>query len=553
VRVSSVTRARRRFYAGATAIFVAAFVYRFNALGGPFGGFDNDHFVHFAHARQIMAGEMPLRDFLDVGLQGAWPPLTYYSSIAAQRLLGETLLSEALLCVALLAIGMAVSYEVARRLGAAAWAAAAAALLGIVLAPKLYNYPKVFLPAVALLLVVRVVERDSTWRWAALGAWTAVATLFRNDYGVYLGIAVAVAIVAMSGVNVRAAARRAGIFGTAMGVLLLPAAYWVQAHGGIGAYVRSGLEISQRETERTALAWPVFQGGDPLSETNLLAWIYYAFLAVPILVSGIVALRWRVLPPATRAALLAVATLGIVYDTYMLRANLAARFGDASVPFVICAAWLLTVAVRWEHKGATLRRLAFMPLVAIIVFAATARAVQTVTPVEIGAVGLSSLPSGPFQRFLRAADELRVLPRRGWRSGYDEGTLVAARYVALCTAETDRVLTAGYFAEIPVFARRRFAAGQLNFALGVGEAEDQQRLAIERLRRQSVPIVITAPLDTYRAEFEGDYPLVAEYLAARYRDAGVFDIDGRPRMRVLVDKTLTPKSEFDRGKLPCFR
>ena len=36
-------------------LFMFAGVYRFNALGGSLGGFDNDHFLHFVYAKQVQA------------------------------------------------------------------------------------------------------------------------------------------------------------------------------------------------------------------------------------------------------------------------------------------------------------------------------------------------------------------------------------------------------------------------------------------------------------------------------------------------------------------
>jgi len=57
----------------AVLLFAFTCLYRFNTLGGRFGGFDNDHFVPFAYAKQVQAGEQPLRDFDGLGLQGAWP------------------------------------------------------------------------------------------------------------------------------------------------------------------------------------------------------------------------------------------------------------------------------------------------------------------------------------------------------------------------------------------------------------------------------------------------------------------------------------------------
>jgi hypothetical protein len=54
-------------------VFLFTGLYRFNTLGGTYGGFENDHFVPFAYAKQVQAGDQPLRDFSGLGLQGAWP------------------------------------------------------------------------------------------------------------------------------------------------------------------------------------------------------------------------------------------------------------------------------------------------------------------------------------------------------------------------------------------------------------------------------------------------------------------------------------------------
>jgi len=82
----------------AILLFIAVFFYRFNALGGSFGGFDNDHFLQLALAKQVEAGAQPLRDFSDA-VSGGWPSLTYEFSALAQRWMGDSFQSEAALTV----------------------------------------------------------------------------------------------------------------------------------------------------------------------------------------------------------------------------------------------------------------------------------------------------------------------------------------------------------------------------------------------------------------------------------------------------------------------
>ena len=105
-RLPAAERLSRRIVIGVVAIllFGWVFLFRFNTLGGAFGGFDNDHFLYYTVAKQVEAGEQPLRDFQDA-MHGAWPSLTYELSAAAQRYFGDNLRSEAWLTVSGVALG----------------------------------------------------------------------------------------------------------------------------------------------------------------------------------------------------------------------------------------------------------------------------------------------------------------------------------------------------------------------------------------------------------------------------------------------------------------
>src|SRR5262245_20934492 len=92
----------------AAVVFVATFLFRFLTLE-----FMNDHFVHLTRGRQILLGEVPVRDFFDPGLF-----LQYYASAAALVLSGGTLFGEALLTVSLVALGGALTFLLAATLTA---------------------------------------------------------------------------------------------------------------------------------------------------------------------------------------------------------------------------------------------------------------------------------------------------------------------------------------------------------------------------------------------------------------------------------------------------
>src|SRR5438105_4564014 len=125
-------------------LFIAAssFLYRFNTLGGPLAGFDNDHFPQLVRAIAILDGERPLKDFTDAELRSLWPAPAYSTSAIAQRVLGRSLRSEALLTIGMLSIGAAALFWISAQFAGAILPAAATTLLAVALRPALYSYRK---------------------------------------------------------------------------------------------------------------------------------------------------------------------------------------------------------------------------------------------------------------------------------------------------------------------------------------------------------------------------------------------------------------------------
>ena len=125
-------------------VFLTAFLYRFDSLGGSLGGFSNDEFGYLARARQIQAGDVPFRDFNDPG----WF-LTDYVSAGAQWLGGYNLRSQALLTIGMLSIAAVLTFLLAWRAAGSLLAALVAVAIQIALDPRHYNYPKLVLYAAA--------------------------------------------------------------------------------------------------------------------------------------------------------------------------------------------------------------------------------------------------------------------------------------------------------------------------------------------------------------------------------------------------------------------
>jgi hypothetical protein len=128
----------------------------------------------------------------------------------------------------------------------------------------------------------------------------------------------------------------------------------------------------------------------------------------------------------------------------------------------------------------------------------------------------------------------------------------AAGYVARCTAPDDRLLVTGPIHEVPVLARRRFAAGQAMFKLSLYTSERDEQRALAKLQGQSVPVIL-ADAREYGEGFLEDYPLLAAHLEKNYRHAGSIGVDDEPGFVVFVEKDRTPVNEDDELRLPCFQ
>src|SRR5262249_28373654 len=145
------------------------------------GAIENDHFVTFARAVQVLYGDWPVRDFEDPGF-----PLSYLLSTSVAALFGPSLLVNVLLCILLLAVTSAVTSLLVWRATESQTTAIVAAAFTIAVSPRLYNATKVIVPVVAIWLAWRYADNPRLRRLVALAIWTAVAFLLRHDYLVYV-------------------------------------------------------------------------------------------------------------------------------------------------------------------------------------------------------------------------------------------------------------------------------------------------------------------------------------------------------------------------------
>lgn len=544
----------------ALALGLFSFVYRFNALGGALGGFDDDHFIYFVQARQMLHGERPLRDFADAGLQGAWPWPTYALSLAGQRWVEPTLWPEGLLGVTAIALAVVVTFLAGTRV-APVWAALTTALLTLLLGTKLYNYPRAVVLAVAVLLMTYYARRPSAKAAAALAVWGVVAFLFRHDFGVYVGIGAMVLILAAHRIgDWRVAVTHLGISGALAATLVVPSLVVVERDRGLVRYFQTGLEMSRREKQRTTLRLPQFVAtegpvaGALSTEENAVAWLFYGAWGIPLL--AVVSLR-RLQAPGFderrfHALIVSLAVVAALLDYSFLRGNIGARLGDLGAPIAVLAAILMQPRAVLSYRHAAIHAAVWMCIIV-----ATTASVFTVGSVaqELDTTGLSDSWEKVRRRYATAQAELRALPGDG------SATVripPAAAFLRACTRPEDRVMVAGSDAATIVLADRRFAGGHSTFTQGFYGSEDEQRETIERLRTQSVPVVIAEDGDDYHRYFEASFRPVYNYLQEHYRVVGRVGAGAELRqvlvLRTLLDGGSDRPSALDPATgLPCFR
>lgn len=220
----------------ALAVGWATFAFRFQAPT-----FQNDHFEHLSMARQMLAGELPGRDFFEPGR-----PLTVALSALAQQLLGQTLLSEALLTIGAMAIGTAITFRLAREASGSFVIALLAAILTAAISPRLYAYPKIIVFAVVAWCAWRYFERPARRQLVILSAATVAAFLMRHDFGIYSGLAVVAGLVAF---DRTAAWRSIGAYAVIGLLLVSPYLVWLQLNGRLLGQGVSGASTMIGETE----------------------------------------------------------------------------------------------------------------------------------------------------------------------------------------------------------------------------------------------------------------------------------------------------------------
>jgi hypothetical protein len=491
-------------------------------------------------------------------------------------------LSELLFCTTLLSIGAAGTFWLATIASGRIPIGLGAALLHIWLGPRFYNYPKVLVYVAAIPLLWWFVDRPGPRPrfWIALA--TAVAFLFRHDHGVFVALAMGTALLSMPEMPWAARARHALMYGLIVLALLTPYLLFIQWNGGLRLYFTQASAWAERDRERAPVVWPgLFDNPDGVSDAartggpigraiavvrdNGVAWLYYLEILLPCLALLLLAASrdgFRPTWPRARSKLVVVATLAAILDAGFLRSPLEARLADPSVPLVILVAWLCVALATLARSSRSLDvsvqrfawpvRLVSLSAGAVVMFVIGA-AVSADLYERLDAAAMTDRFGKPFERVTHVATQVRLdWDLASWTSRSDRPDLVTlSLYVNACTAPDDRVLVQAYIPQVLALARRAFAGGHADLRPGFFRTAEAQRQVLDRLQRQSVPLILLETGESLRG-FRETFPLVFAYIDERYRVAGTHTFDGRFGVTLYVRKDGTPTSTWAPLDWPCY-
>ena len=562
----------------ALAVFVVSWPFRFNDPGGSFAGLTDDHFFYVVRGWQILFGDLPVRDFVDHGA-----PLYYYVAAAVQVVFGRGTASELIFSTTALSVGAALTFWLAAKASGSIVAGLAACLLHVWLGPRFYNYPKILVYAAAIPLLWWFADRPGARPRLWIAVVTVIGFLFRHDHGVFVALAMASLLLFLQGLSWRERVRHYVLYGLLVLALVAPYLAFLQWNGGVVSYLRQASAWAERDRAREPVVWPgLFDNPDGISDEarqgtpvrraiavvrdNRIAWLFYFEIALPLFALGVLALSdsaFRPGWPQARAKLAMTTVLMAVLDAGFLRSSLEGRLADTSVPLAILVAWLLVavpalvVRPAWWRPAARRFRWAIAGVAAATWVFALLMLTAIVTDdirQRLDKAYMTSSVDETLDRAETIAGRLREdwdLSR--WMARPDRPELVTLSvYLNACTAPADRVLVSLYLPQVLALARRGFAGGHADLRPGFFEDEEAQRLTVERLQRQSVPVMLLASGAASLEKFRESYPTLAAYLDRHYRPAATHVFDDRFGLTLFAKRDLTPTSAWQPLGWPCF-
>ncbi len=559
------------------AIFVLVSLLRFNDPSGSFAGLTDDHFFYLTRGWQILFGDLPVRDFVDHGA-----PLYYYVAAGVQTIIGRGTFSEVLFSSAMLGLSASLVFWLSARASGSILLGLLGATFFVCLDPRFYNYPKflTYLAAIPLLWKFADAPGERPRLWLAVV--TVVSFLFRHDHGAFIAVSMAVLLLQLRHIPWMERLKHAVIYGLLVLAMLAPYLLFIQRNGGLAAYFEQASAWAERDRDRAPVVFPgLFENPDGVAEEteaaggvsrvvwvlrdNMVAWIFYTEIALPFFALFVLWMSSDAGRPGwqhARAKLATVAIVAIMLDAYFLRSPLEARLADPSVPLAILLSWLVMAVGRLAYSSRSLSpRAQSSPWLVrgLVVTGAAVIAFVLVATLSrdfydrLDRSSMAERLGKPPERALQIARQLRdEWDLRTWESKTERPDLITlSMYVNACTAPADRVLVQGYLPQVLALARRAFAGGHADLRPGFFDTTAAERLTLDRLRRQSVPIML---LETGQAleNFRSSFPLVTAHIDERYRLAGTHEFDGRFGISLFVRKDLAPTSTWGPLGWPCY-
>jgi hypothetical protein len=413
----------------------------------------------------------------------------------------------------------------------------AIALLILTVTP-IYHHDKLFFFPLIIWVCWRYIDSPTAGRGAVCGCVTAIAFLFRHDYGVYLGTAslgafLLARIAVAESIRVSGLVRHAAAYMVAIAIVLAPWLITVAMTEGLAYYTHSRAELFEGTP---GMAYASLLHINPLRTVRLpftasindaIVWIQQMALLVPIalILSGLREF-WRGQPSESARAdacrmLLAGGFLAMV-DFALLR----------QPSYVVVAAPVTTaLSARLLTNESTIGRacvvaLGILTTMAALVWLRGNPLYDLSRPVE-----LSRSVEKTFARLIAYPPDYEYLP---------------FQYLRECTSPGDHILVTGLTPpHVSYYAQRPIAGGHIRWRRGWRSDPVHEAQSLALLQQQSVPIAFSTAdpvLDTFKS-----YPRIHAYLEKYYAP-----LEGTKGF-ILVDTRRRPTHTFAPTGFPCFR
>ena len=333
----------------------------------------------------------------------------------------------------------------------------------------------------------------------------------------------------------------------------------------------------QRLLRRLRRQAPTVAGAVSLTAANAIPILFYLVYALPLGAIGLVIYRSILSRPAGRrpgagetARILGLAFLAVTANVGLLRDAPETRVADVVALPAIVGAWLAGVAfngpgLRWTwlrallsgmRSGASLGKVAHTvgrgvaALSVLLVLGAVCVAAGTRGGLAANWLERTELDGGVsaaavVASITAAIGELTMSPAvDGYMPVEELRPLV--RYIYECTRPGDRVFVTGLFPDVVFFSGRGFAGGHTLYMRDQHRSPRAQRLTVDRLQRQSVPLALL------HGGVDAHPPLVAEHFRTWYRPVTTIHPAAVRNLTVMVDRRRVPSGRYAPLDAPCF-